>query len=128
MLTVDVENFGEIVVLRCVGSIDHGYETNLLCSALRQEGRSIVLDLTQVDAIDAAGIGALVSLQAAGVYLKLMSPTPQVRETLKVTNLDSIFEICESYSADEAAVSEQTLGILGPERLVPDAAPPLVRA
>jgi anti-anti-sigma regulatory factor len=34
-----------------------------------------VLDLTQVDAIDAAGIGALASLQAAGVYLKLMNPT-----------------------------------------------------
>jgi hypothetical protein len=55
-----------------------------------------VLDLTHVDAIDAAGIGALVSLQAAGVYLKLMNPTPQVREILKITNLDTIFEICES--------------------------------
>ena len=55
-----------------------------------------MLDLTLVDAIDAAGVGALVSLQAAGVYLKLMNPTRQVREILKITHLDTIFEICES--------------------------------
>jgi hypothetical protein len=74
-----------------------GYETVLLCSAAHQEGRNVVLDLTQVDAIDAAGIGALVSLQGAGVYLKLMNPARQVREILKLTNLDTIFEICESH-------------------------------
>jgi anti-anti-sigma regulatory factor len=69
----------------------------LMCPAARQEGRNVVLDLTQVDAIDVAEIGGLVSLQATGVYLKLMPPQ-QVRDTLKVTNLDSIFEICESHS------------------------------
>jgi anti-anti-sigma factor len=69
-----------------------------LCPTAQQVGRDVVLDLTQVDAIDAAGIGALISLQAAGVYLKLMNPRPQVREVLKLTNLDSVFEIVESHS------------------------------
>ena len=96
MLTVTVENFEEVTVVRCLGRIVRGYDTLLLCSAAQQAGRNIVLDLTQVDAIDAAGMGALVSLQAAGVYLKLMNPKRPVRETLKLTNLDTIFEICES--------------------------------
>lgn len=100
MLTVTVESFGEIVILRCVGRIVRGHETALLCSAVQQEGRSIVLDLTRIDAIDAAGIGALVLLQAAGIYLKLMNPTDQVREILKLTHLDSIFEIVESRSIE----------------------------
>jgi anti-anti-sigma factor len=99
MLTVTVENFEEITVVRCLGRIVRGYDTVLLCSAAQQAGRNIVLDLTRVDAIDAAGMGALVSLQAAGVYLKLMNPKRQVREILKLTNLDTIFEICESRAA-----------------------------
>jgi anti-anti-sigma factor len=96
MLTVNVETFGEVVVLRCVGRIVRGFETILLCSAAQHQGRNVVIDLREVEGIDAAGIGALVSLQAAGLYLQLMNPTQQVREILKVTNLDSVFEICES--------------------------------
>ena len=106
MLTVIVETFAEVVVLRCLGRIVRGDETSILCSAVHQKSRNVVLDLSEVDAIDAAGIGALVSLQAAGVYLKLLNPTQQVREVLKVTKLDSIFEICESQST--AATTEAT--------------------
>ena len=96
MLTVTVENSGEAVVLRCQGKIVRGDETTILCLAAQQESRNLILDLTQVDAIDAAGIGALVALQGAGVYLKLMNPTEEVRDVLKVAKLDSIFEICAS--------------------------------
>jgi anti-anti-sigma factor len=108
MLTITVENFDEMTVLRCSGKIVRGYETVLLCpAAAQQQGRNVVLDLTHVDAIDAAGIGALLSLQAAGVYLKLMNPTRQVREILKLTNLDTIFEICESHSTYPTTGSTQ---------------------
>src|SRR5215813_7614878 len=93
MLTVIVENFAKVVVLRCLGRIVRGDETSILCSAVQQRSRNVVLDLTKVDAIDAAGIGALVSLQAAGVYLKLLNPTQQVREVLKLTGMESVFEI-----------------------------------
>ena len=96
MLTVTVENSGEAVVLRCQVKIVRGDETTILCLAAQQESRNLILDLTQVDAIDAAGIGALVALQGAGVYLKLMNPTEEVRDVLKVAKLDSIFEICAS--------------------------------
>ena len=107
MMRVTVEDFGEVVVLHCAGKIVHGHEASILCSAVHQQSRNIVLDLTEIDAIDAAGIGALASLQAAGVYLKLVNPTRGVREVLKVTKLDSIFEICESQSIDETIESRQ---------------------
>ena len=93
MLTVNVESSANQVVLRCSGRIVRGVETDLACAALRQRKRELVLDLAKVQAIDAAGIGLLVSLQAAGIYLTLRNPTNQVREMLRVTNLDSIFEI-----------------------------------
>ncbi|MGA8539378.1 MAG: STAS domain-containing protein [Terriglobales bacterium] len=94
MLTVAVKDSDGGVVLHCRGRIVAGDETAILCAAVRQERRSVWLDLAGVDAIDAAGIGSLVSLQAAGIYLTLLNPTPQVREVLRVTELDSVFEIC----------------------------------
>jgi anti-anti-sigma factor len=107
MLTVTVENRREITTLHCFGRIVRGSETAILCSAVHQEGRDVVLDLALVDAVDAAGIGALLSLQAAGVYLTLMNPTEQVKEIFKATRLDSIFEIRESRSSAGTMESTQ---------------------
>jgi len=92
---------GDETVLRCKGRIVRGEEAALSCAAMRQKKGNLVLDLTEVDGIDAAGIGLLVSLQAAGIYLTLMNPTKHVREMLRVTNLDSIFEISEFHSVEE---------------------------
>jgi len=101
MLIVTVKEWDDGVVLQCQGRIVRGDETAILCAAVRQEGRNVTLDLTGVDAIDAAGIGALVSLQASGIYLTLLNPAEQVREVLRVTQLESIFEIRESRAAQE---------------------------
>src|SRR3981081_3369282 len=101
MLTVTVKDSDDGVVLQCQGRIVRGDETAILCAAVRQEGRNVTLDLTGVDAIDAAGIGSLVSLQASGIYLTLLNPTEQVREVLRVTQLESIFEIRESRATEE---------------------------
>jgi anti-anti-sigma factor len=98
MLTVTVQEFDDDVILRCLGKIVRGEETAILCAAVRHRGRTVILDLGGVDAIDAAGIGLLISLQAAGIYLQLLNPTRRVQEILKVTKLDSVFEICEAQS------------------------------
>jgi anti-anti-sigma factor len=98
MLTVTVEKRDEGVVLHCTGRIVHGYETALLCAASRQHG-TVTVDLGKVTAIDAAGIGALISLQAAGIYLRLINLSAPVREILRVTEVDSIFEIVEPPTA-----------------------------
>jgi anti-anti-sigma factor len=102
MLTVNVQNLGDEVILRCQGRIVRGDETTILCSAVQQHGRNVILDLKEVDTLDAAGIGALVSLQAAGIYLKLSNPSEQVRQVLSVTGLDSVFELCKSPSREDA--------------------------
>jgi anti-anti-sigma factor len=105
MLTVTEKDSDDGVVLQCQGRIVRGDETAILCAAVRQERRNVTLDLTEVDAIDAAGIGALVSLQASGIYLTLLNPTEQVREVLRVTQLESIFEIRESRAAEELTMT-----------------------
>ena len=101
MLTLTVRDLADLVVLRCQGRIVRGEESALLCAAIRHYGEDVILDLGGVSAIDAAGIGALVSLQAAGIYLKLMNPTEPVRTVLRLTGMDSLFEICDDQSLAE---------------------------
>jgi anti-anti-sigma factor len=96
MLSVTVEDLGDVVILHCLGRIIRGDETAILCAVVQRHERDIILDLRKVDAIDAAGIGLLISLQAAGIYLRLMDPNEHVREVLRVAGLDSVFEICEA--------------------------------
>jgi anti-anti-sigma factor len=101
MLTVTVHDVAGAVVLHCQGRLVRGEDSALLCAAVRHHGRDVVLDLSEVNAIDAAGVGALVSLQAAGVYLKLVNPTEPVREVLRLTGMAAVFEICNGELASE---------------------------
>ena len=95
-MNVTVESARGVVTVRCQGRLVRGQETVLLCAVIQQHGRDIILDLSGVTAIDAAGIGALVSLQAAGTYLRLVGPSLPARQVLRLTSLDSVFEISES--------------------------------
>jgi anti-anti-sigma factor len=95
MLSVNVKENEEAVVLHCKGALVRGEETSLLCTAVGHYGKTVILDLSGVSSIDAGGIGALIALQTAGVYLRLENPTKTVREVLRVTGMDSVFEIRE---------------------------------
>lgn len=108
MLHMKGEELGETVILRCAGRIVRGEETSLLCAAVRLRGRDVIVDLSEVDALDAAGVGALISLQAAGIYLQLMNPTRAVREVLQVTGMDSVFEILDSPPEDRDKEGEHS--------------------
>jgi anti-anti-sigma factor len=101
LLNISRHRIVDTVILRCHGRIVHGEESALLCAVLHNQGQEIVLDLAEVSAIDAAGIGALLSLQAAGIYLKLMRPTAGVRAILRVTGMEPVFEICDELPATE---------------------------
>ena len=95
MLNVEVEDLGNAPVLRCQGQLVHGEETRLLCAVLAQQTNEIVLDLGEIDRMDASGRGALLALQAAGIYLILRNPSASVRNLLRMNRMDSLFEACE---------------------------------
>ena len=96
MIRVRIENSEGNAILHCAGNLVHGHETALLCAAAGQYGRNVILDLSEVETIDAAGVGALIALQAAGIYLQLLNPSKAVRDVLQVTGLNSMFEMCDS--------------------------------
>jgi anti-anti-sigma regulatory factor len=96
LLNVIIENAEGRLTFNLQGRLVRGQDTKLLCAALRHARREITLNLSSLTAIDARGLGALVSLQAAGFYLRLTNPTPNVLELLARTKLDSIFEVLEA--------------------------------
>ena len=102
-MNVIVESAGGKATVRCQGRLVRGQETALLCAVMQQHPRDIILDLNGVTAIDAAGIGALVSLLAAGIYLRVVTPSSAVRQVLRLTGLDSVFEMSESEFNEKAA-------------------------
>ena len=93
MLNILVEPGSDTAVLRCVGSLVLGDEAALLCQAMHQSGKAVILDMSLVDRVDAAGIGALIALLAAGVYLKIADPSKPVADVLRLTHVDSVFDI-----------------------------------
>lgn len=105
MLDVSVEYLDDSVILCCHGKIVRGAESAILCAALRHYQESVILDLSQVDTIDAAGVGALIALQTAGIYLKLANPNLGVRNVLRITGLESVFEIFETPLTQPAIAS-----------------------
>jgi anti-anti-sigma factor len=71
----------------------------------QSDKRIVVLNLSDVDAIDGSGVGLLAFLQAwtraNHMELKLMNPARQVQEVLEITNLHSVLDTwyCEDLAS-----------------------------
>ena len=99
MLTIDVEKTGDVAVVRCVGRIVRGAGIRTLRDAVLSEKnvRIVVIDLSDVETLDAGGLTALLSLQQwarnRNVQLKLVNPSHFVKEVLTRTGLNRVFDI-----------------------------------
>jgi anti-anti-sigma factor len=98
MLTVKSERAGDIVIIKCAGRIVRGQESTLRNAVLAEKlTRIIVLDLSDVEALDAGGLTLLVSLhrwtESNRIHLKLVNPRPFVHQMLTRTHLDFVFDI-----------------------------------
>ncbi len=99
MLRVAIQDLGDSTIFRCTGRMVAG-ETEPLRTAVLQRPRvrTLVLDLAGVSALDATGLGALVSLRSSiqlrGAQFKLLNLTPHVETLLELTRLRPHFEVC----------------------------------
>jgi anti-anti-sigma factor len=99
MLSVCVQVVGKVTVFQCQGSIVTGDGSVLLRDVVlsRTSAGTLVLDLGQVDSIDAGGLGLLLDLRKCtrsnGIHLKLANVPRRVQKVLELTNLDRILEI-----------------------------------
>jgi len=106
-LKLNARQVGDVTVIDVSGRITRGEESNAIREAVRHltagGTRKVLLNLEDVSFIDSAGIGEMVagftSLARAGGTMKLLNPTARVKDLLRITTLNTIFDIHE----DEAS-------------------------
>lgn len=115
-LTIKVRENQGVVILDLHGRIVLGPETQGLRDQVMQllsEGKKrIVLNLAEVTYVDSAGVGTLVNAYTSatrqGGGVKLLNLVDRPRETLQLTRLLTVFDVCESV-ADAVARFEQDI-------------------
>jgi anti-sigma B factor antagonist len=113
-LRLDSRPVGDILVVQCSGRIVAGADVHslqMLLGKVLPQHHEVVLQLERVEFMDSSGLGALVRLvssaRANGSDLKLCAIPKQVRKTLELTNLLSLFEI---YDTEAEAIVAAYLG------------------
>jgi len=110
-LSVESRVMEEFAVISCKGRIAYGIEAAALSGEIAELGpqtRRVVIDLSGVEMIDAAGLGELVSVavaaQASGCSIILAAPCDFIRQLLELTNLTSAFEVHPTLEAASVAL------------------------
>lgn len=99
MLNVTVENIGELAVVECEGSIVRSEAASKLREAVTSQAhaRIVVLELSEVHAIEGGGLGMLVFLRRwardHNIRFLLFNPSQSVRNGLKRARSMSDFYI-----------------------------------
>jgi anti-anti-sigma regulatory factor len=117
MLSVHIENIGDMALIECEGRIVRSEAAFTLREAvnLQCDARVIVLDLSEVSAIEGGGLGMLAFLQRWAhdhdIRLKLFNPRQSVRDRLEqassmrefdIVTLDEIMALLAHFGAQYA--------------------------
>ena len=98
MLRIDIHAEPHSATLHCAGRLVLGVEIEILrCMAETRSEDHLILDLSKVDTIDAAGLGLLVELhcrvRGRNGMLRIANPSPCVRRIIELVNLQSVLAI-----------------------------------
>ena len=109
-LSLEIRVAEDVTVICCRGRIAYGIEAAALSGEIAElalRTRRVVIDLSGVEMIDAAGLGALISValaaQASQCSVKLAAPGNLIRQLLELTKLTSVFELYPTLDAATVA-------------------------
>jgi anti-sigma B factor antagonist len=109
-LSLETRLVEDVTVICCEGRIAYGAEATALSgefAKLAPQTRRVVIDLSGVEVIDAAGLGALISValtaQASQCSVKLSAPGNFIRQLLELTKLTSVFDVHPTLDAATGA-------------------------
>ncbi len=113
-LSLETRVAEDVTVISCKGRIAYGAEAAALSAEIAElvpQTRRVVIDLSGVEMIDAAGLGALISgvltAQASQCSVTLAAPGNLILELLELTKLTSVFEVHSTLDAATVASREQ---------------------
>ena len=103
-MKIESRTVRDVHILDCSGKITLGEGTmairNTVREVLKNGGKKIILNLSDVNYIDSSGIGELVSTYTTvtngGGQLKLLNLTKKIQELLSITKLLTVFSVYQS--------------------------------
>ena len=109
-MEIHTRTVGDVHILDIRGKITLGEATKsiryTISDLLKNGGKKIVLNLTDVSYMDSGGIGELVrtytTVTNEGKQLKLLNLTKKIRELLVITKLLTVFQV---YEDEQVAVA-----------------------
>ena len=118
-ITTAIRQVGSVTIVDITGNLVFGDTTSIrsvTSDLLSRDLKKILFNLSGVHHIDSSGVSCLVrvftGVRKQGGELKLLSPTKNVRDLLRFTNLDAVFDILDdeasaigSFGASAAASS-----------------------
>ena len=99
MLKLNIDNIGDLAIVECEGRIVQSEAAFKLRDAVtsQRDARTVVLELSEVHALEGGGLGMLIFLQRwardHGIRFKLFNPSKSVRERLKLVSPLAEFDI-----------------------------------
>jgi anti-anti-sigma regulatory factor len=102
MLSVHSDTVGDVAVLQCEGRIVRSDAAYRLRNAVtsQENARVVVLDFTDVNALEGGGLGMPIYLQRWArdhdIRLKLFNPSRSVRERLEAASSISEFDVAKT--------------------------------
>jgi len=112
MLQVQTKNLETVAVLCIQGQIVTG-ETEILRNAVQSLSQvtAVKLDLARVTTVDAGGLGVMLALreqlESKGIRFELMNASRLVSKVLKLTRLDSVFQVTSGVEFFPAAARDR---------------------
>jgi len=109
-MKIESRTVRDVHILDCSGKITLGEGTmairNTVREVLKNGGKKIILNLSDVNYIDSSGIGELVSTYTTvtngGGQLKLLNLTKKIQELLSITKLLTVFSV---YQSEQEAIA-----------------------
>jgi anti-anti-sigma regulatory factor len=102
MLSIHTDRVGDVAVLQCEGRIVRSDAAFGLRDAVasQEDASVVVLDFTEVNALEGGGLGMLIYLQRWArdhdIRLKLFNPSRSVRERLEDASSISDFDVAKT--------------------------------
>jgi|HubBroStandDraft_6_1064221.scaffolds.fasta_scaffold26927_4 anti-sigma B factor antagonist len=113
-LSLEIRLADDVTIVVCRGRIVYRDEAAVLSdrvARLMPEFRKLVLDLSDVEMVDSAGLGEFVVLHkralASGSSIKLAAPRRHVHRVLELTQLASVFEVHSTVDQAIGSFQEQ---------------------
>ncbi len=121
MLTIHTENIGDLAIIECEGRLVRSEAAFQLRDAVtvQVDASVIVLDLTEVHALEGGGLGMLIYLQRWAqdhdIRLKLFNPSSSTRHRLEQASTMQEFEIASLFEMSTLLTrAEQQVALASP--------------